>query len=191
MSYCSKWGPTNGSLFVSTFPVVLKSTRTVNSKEQVTQGASIKLAKWAYCPTPNRFICINLSELMLASLLKLLPNNDVQARLRSHACFFERVRLVNPDKVHSSVTRKIFSGCSSCLTLCRGATQLTSQPSTSGSQKKNRRHTLSNEHVSMVNVSAGNCAEDTPASTVSANYCEIIKISRTHTSLECHLIRQK
>lgn len=86
---------------------------------------------------PNRFICMNLSELMLASLLKLLPNNDVQARVQSHVCFFEWARLSVPDKVHSSVSRKIFSGCSSWLTLCRGATQLTSQPdSTSGSQKK-------------------------------------------------------
>lgn len=131
---------------------------------------------------------MNLNELMVASLLKLLPNNDVQARLRSHACFFARVRLFVPDNVHSSLSRKIFSGCSSCLTLCRSATQLTSQPPTSGSQKKNRRHTPSNEHVSVVNLSAGNCAEDTPASTNSANYCEVIKISGPHGSRRYHPI---
>lgn len=191
MSYCSKWEPTKALLVVSTLPAILKSTRTVNWNEQVTQGASITLAKWAYCPTLNRFICMNLSELMLASLLKLLPDNDVQARQRSHACFFAWARPFIPDKVHSPVSRQIFSGCSSRLTLCRGASQLTSQPSTSGSQKKNRRHTPSNEHVSGANVSVGSRTEATPAGTDCADNDGIIKVSRPHRYRWCLPVPEK
>lgn len=74
---------------------------------KVSQGASITF-KCDYCPTPYRFICMNLSELILASLLKLLSNNDVEASVRSHAFFFERVCLFVPSKVHSPLSRNDF-----------------------------------------------------------------------------------
>lgn len=85
--------------------------------------------------------------------------------------------------------KKLFSGCRSCLTLCRGANHLTTQTSTSVSHKKNRRHTTSNEHVSVANISAGNRFEDTLAGTNSANY--IIKIYRPHWSQRYLPIREK
>lgn len=70
----------------------------------------LRWQKIPYSSTTNRFICINLTKLTLASWLKLLPSNDVQARVRSHACFFsERSRLFVPDKVHSLLSRNYFA----------------------------------------------------------------------------------
>lgn len=68
----------------------------------------LHLSKCDYCPTPNRFIYMNLSELILASLLKLLSNNDVEASGRSHAFFSQRVCLFVPSKVHSPLPRNNF-----------------------------------------------------------------------------------
>lgn len=174
MSYCSEWEPTKSSLVVSTLPGVLKSTGTDDWNKQVTQGASITCAKWAYCPTPNRFICLNMRERMLARLLELLANNDVQARVQSHACFFECDCVFVPDKVHSSLSSNYFPAVALALP---SAVEFTSQSSKSGSHKKNRRHTTSNEHVSVANVSAENRSLDKPAGQNRANYYTV-KISR-------------
>lgn len=124
---------------------------------------------------------------MLASLLKLLPNNDVQAHVQSHACFFACARLFVPDKVHSSLSRNYFPVVALVLP---SVVEFTSQSSTSGSHKKNRRHTASNEHVSVANVSARNRSEDTPAGTNRAKY-QITKISRPHRSRRYLPIREK
>lgn len=138
---------------------------------------------------PNRFICMNLSELTLASVLKLLPNNDVQARVRSHACFFAWARLFVPDKVHSSVSRKnIFRLLTHPLSWCNSAHITTLDQRQS---EKNRRHTRSNEHVSVANVNAGSRAEHTLTGTNSANCYEIRKISRPHRSRRYLPVREK
>lgn len=181
MSYCSKWAPTESSLVVSTLPGVSKSTRTDDWNKQVTQGASITCAKWAHCPTPNRFICLNLRERALASLLELLANNDVQARVQSHACFSECDRVFVPDKVHSPLSGNYFPATALALP---SAAEFTSQSSKSGSHKKNRRHTTSNEHVSAANVSAENRSVDKPAGPNRVN-CDTRKISRPQRSRRC------
>lgn len=68
----------------------------------------LHLSKYDYCPTPTRFIYMDMSKLILTSLLKLLSNNDVGASVRSHAFFFECVWLFVPSKVHSPLSRNYF-----------------------------------------------------------------------------------
>lgn len=90
---------------VSTSPTILKTTRAVNRNAQVPQGASI--TERAYCSNTKPInLHEYLSELMLASLLKLF----FQARVRSHASFFTWARLFLPHKVHSSRSITICSG---------------------------------------------------------------------------------
>lgn len=142
-----------GSLVVSTLPVVFKRTRTVSGNEQVTQGASITLAKWALSPTPNRFICMNLSELMLAKLAKV-----VAQQWHSGLCTVACLLLYTPPRQSPFFCVKktnIFRLCSSGLTLCRAATRRLASQATNSGEEKNRRHTPSKEHVSVANVTAG------------------------------------
>lgn len=117
----------------------------------------LRRQKRSYSSTTNRFICINLTKLMLASWLKLLPSNDVQARVRSHACcFFARSRLFVPDKVHSLLSRNYIPAAVPLLvspSVC--VLQLGSHhnPWNGSIRKKNRRHTASNWHVSVAKLS--------------------------------------
>lgn len=90
-SYCSKIGIGKKAHWSSVH--CKECSVALGGKLKSLRMPPLHLSKCDYCPTPNRFIYMNLSELILASLLKLLPNNDVEASVRSHAFFFERVSL--------------------------------------------------------------------------------------------------
>lgn len=120
-------------------------------------------------------IPIHLSELILASLLKLLSNNDVEASVRSHAFFFERVCLFVPSKVHSPLSRNDFPAVTLVLPIFKLLLHITAldqrQP------QKNRRHTNCTERVSLVNISSRYRSTDKPARVDRCEY-RMLKVSR-------------
>lgn len=83
-------------------------TRTVNLKWTGHSGCLHYASKVSLQPETKPVHLHELRELTLASLLKLLPNNDTQACVRSHAPFFAWICLFPSVKVHSSVSRKYF-----------------------------------------------------------------------------------
>lgn len=171
-SYCSKIGIGKKAHWSSVH--CKECSVALGGKLKYVRVPPLHLSKCDYCPTPNRFIYMNLSELILASLLKLLSNNDVEASVRSHAFFFERVRLFLASKVHSPLSRKDFPAVTLVLPTMELLLHITAldqrQP------QKSRRHTNCTERVSLVIISSRNRSTDKP---VSVNRCEY-RISRPY-----------
>lgn len=116
---------------------------------------------------------------MLASWLKLLPNNDVEASVPSHAFFFERVCLFVPSKVHSPRSKKCFSFPSRPrrLSYPLSCCYFTSQRLDPAAATKNRRHTNCIQRVPLLNMSPRSRSTDEPVS-VSGSWRQLLNVSR-------------